>query len=156
MVIKRRLLGVMFPDKKKMNKIIFNTGTNMIILTLKSSSTDTRHKKESLVRLESDMSLRQSVCSHLQPYNVTFFFRVSNYNIKYTHTHMQTCNSFLHTSTYLTLSSVLLTAYISSLPFFLCTCILCFIRFRNTACFDFFFFFYKLEVCGKPVLSDDD
>ena len=65
MVIKRRLLGVMFPDKKKMNKIIFNTGTNMIILTLKSSSTDTRHKEESLVRLESDMSLRQFICSHL-------------------------------------------------------------------------------------------
>ena len=86
MVIKRRLLGVMFPDKKKMKKIIFNTGINMIILTLKSSSTDTRHKEESLVRLESDMSLRQFICSHLQPRNVTFFFRVSNYNIKYTHT----------------------------------------------------------------------
>lgn len=88
MVIKRRLLGVMFPDKKKMNKIIFNTGTNMIILTLKSSSTDTRHKEESLVRLESDMNLRQSVCSHLQPHNVTILFFLGHLIIiSNTHTH---------------------------------------------------------------------
>ena len=69
---------------------------------------------------------------------------------------MQTCISFLHTSTYITLSSVLLTAYISSLPFFYVHAYFVLLGFIDTACFDFFFFFYKLEVCGKPVLSDDD
>lgn len=44
MIIKTRLLGIMLPDKKKMNKIIFNSGTNMVILTLNSSGTDTRNE----------------------------------------------------------------------------------------------------------------
>ena len=156
MVIKRRLLGVMFPDKKKMNKIIFNTGTNMIILTLKSSSTDTRHKEESLVRLESDMSLRQSVCSHLQPHNVTFFL---GYLIIISNTHTHTHANLHFFPPYIYILNFILSSFNSLYIFFtifLCTCILCFIRLHNTACFDFFFFFYKLEVCGKPVLSDDD
>lgn len=44
MVIKRRLLGARLPDKKKMNKIIINIATDTILLTLKSSSTDTRNE----------------------------------------------------------------------------------------------------------------
>lgn len=60
-VIKRRFLGVMLPDKKKMNKIIFNSGTNMVILALNSSSADTRKE----ILLEREMHLRQSICSYL-------------------------------------------------------------------------------------------
>lgn len=33
-IIKGRLLGVMLTDKKKMNKIILNSGTNMVIQIL--------------------------------------------------------------------------------------------------------------------------
>ena len=134
MVIKRRLLGVMFPDKKKMNKIIFNTGTNMIILTLQSSSTDTRHKEESLVGLESDMSLRQSVCSQLQPHNVTFFFLGYLIIISNTHTHAN-----LHFfPPYIYIHNFILSSFNSLYIFFtifLCTCILCFIRLHRYCMF---------------------
>lgn len=44
MVIKKRVFGVSIPDKMKMNKIIFDSATNMILLTLNSTSTDTRNE----------------------------------------------------------------------------------------------------------------
>lgn len=88
MVIKRRPLGVMFPGQKEMNKVIFNTGYKYDYTDSKVFQYRHQTQGRKPCSLESDMNLRQSVCSHLQPHNVTilFFFRVSNYNIQYTHT----------------------------------------------------------------------
>lgn len=99
-------LGSHAPWQKENKQNNFNSGTNTVILT---KFFKYRHKRWNFVLLKWKKYLRQSIYSHLQPYNVTILFillKISNMYQVLTHIHTvtQACISFLHRSTFISLS----------------------------------------------------